>query len=64
MKLKSKEERGLYNLLFSIKAYAVFMDCFFNNKDNIEKHKELYDAYRLFANKVYKSFIDLGVIKK
>lgn len=64
MKLKSKEERGLYNLLFSIKTYACVMDSYFNDRENIEKNKELYEAYKLFSNKVLKSFIDLGVVKK
>lgn len=64
MKLKSKEERGLYNLLLSIKTYACVMDSYFNDIENIEKNKELYEAYKLFSNKVYKSFIDLGVVKK
>ena len=64
MKLKSKEERGLYNLLFSIKTYACVMDSYFNDRENIEKNKELYEAYKLFSNKVCKSFIDLGVFKK
>lgn len=64
MKLKSKEERGLYNLLFSIKTYTCVMDSYFNDRENIEKNKELYEAYKLFSNKVYKSFIDLGVVKK
>lgn len=64
MKFKNKQEKGLYNLLFRIRSYAVFMDFYFSNEDNIEKNKDLYEQYKEFSNDLIKIFIDLGVVKK
>ena len=64
MKFKNKQEKTLYNLLFRIKSYAVFMDFYFSNENNIENNKDLYKQYKEFSNDLIKIFIDLGVVKK
>ena len=64
MKFKNKQEKALYNLLFRIKSYAVFMDFYFSNENNIENNKDLYEQYKEFSNDLIKIFIDLGVVKK
>lgn len=64
MKFKNKQEKALYNLLFRIKSYVVFMDFYFSNENNIENNKDLYKQYKEFSNDLIKIFIDLGVVKK